>query len=996
MTKFKKLLAIAMTLSILISAMPFYANAEQTQNVESQTASPSQLSDINTTDDFSTYGTGDLGVDTENPDNAKVISSLSDYYNLINTNESGKKEIASTGASSLPSSVDNSTSPYFPEIDTQGSLNSCVPFACTYYQFTYEMNRLRGVTTTKDNTFSPKWAFNFLNHGTGSGTNYALVYGILKQHGCPFNKSFPYDAKDYLSWSTDEKVWREAMRYRLKDHQLFERIGTEGLEITSPDDADLLPIKASLANGDILTCSTFITSVEKGKKKFKTNPNAPENDKYVNEQYLRELPATEGGHRMTIVGYNDNLWCDINENDKVDPGEMGALKIANSWGKNYANKGFLWFAYDSLNHVSCVEGIKENPNRYHALTEITRMEVCANEGNDIYLKFTVNTSNRQKFSVIFEASLHGSEYKRYMLDDARYFGTSDNNAFDGTKNACDATFVYPLNDLCPELTKDNFEDYDFSITIKDTASDSSTVIVKNVSLVNEHTGREYKANANYPATLNGSEFKATVKEKTTKNVVIYYIGFDEPNLHFKKSGSSTFTKVKMEKNDERHGYLYKYVLEDTNPDAQIYFSDDSGKVDNNSGSYYTANVGLNYYFTKGQHEKLKITDLKMSNGTPDINKLCKLEFNTTGGYEPYQYQYTMEDLSTGEIKIVKYTGIYANSPFRFTKETTYKITVEVMDYAKQTASTSIMIDVTDQPLQIVSLTPNKESAIVSKPLTFTSTTEFEGLMSGPHTPTSHFLIKDSSGKTWFDEVIKYSTANYSLCSTTTFCDFIPQKAGEYTLTVSLTDWYKEYTEKTINFTVSDMIYGDSDGNGNVNIMDTTTIQQYLANIISEEGIYLDLADCDANVDVNIMDATTIQLYLAHKENSGKTGTVVQYVPKEPETQAQTVAPTQKPTTAPSGNTVTFTNSLNWSGTIYCYHWSDSNTAMTSWPGKAMTQSGTNEYGQTLYTFDVPSGVNYLIFTNGSSQTVDIKYSGGQVKYYALSTKTGNGYNVETW
>ena len=70
--------------------------------------------------------------------------------------------------------------------------------------------------------------------------------------------------------------------------------------------------------------------------------------------------------------------------------------------------------------------------------------------------------------------------------------------------------------------------------------------------------------------------------------------------------------------------------------------------------------------------------------------------------------------------------------------------------------------------------------------------------------------------------------------------------------------------------------------------------------------------------------------------------------------------------------------------------------MVSWPGKAMTKSGTNEYGQALYTFSVPSGVNYLIFTNGSNQTVDIKYSGGEVKYYALSNKTGNGYNVETW
>ena len=990
MKRLKQLISIAITLTILISSFPLSANALKTFEKE---ASPNQLCDIETNGEFSNLGTGDLGVDTENPDNAKVISSVSDYLEITNSNNNSKKDIAQTSASTLPTSVDNSQSPYFPEIDSQGSLNSCVPFACTYYQFTYEMNRLRGVETTKDNIFSPKWTFNFLNHGTGSGTNYALVYGILKQHGCPFNKSFPYDAKDYLSWSTDEKVWREAMRYRLKDHQLFDRIGTEGLEITSPDDADLLPIKTALANGDVLTFSTFMTSVEKGKKKIKSNPDAPENDKFLNEQYLRELPATEGGHRMTIVGYNDNLWCDINENDKVDPGEMGALKIANSWGKTYANKGFLWFSYDSLNHISCVEGVAPNPKRYHAMTEITRMEVSANEGNEIYAKFTVNTSNRSKFYAVFGASLHGTEYSRYMLDDARHFGTSDNYAFNGTKNACDATFVYPLNDLCPNLTTDNFEDFDFTITIKDGVSDSSTVVVKNASLVNEYTGKEYKVNANYPITLNKSDWNATLKEKTTNNVVVYYIGFDEPNLHYKKPGSSTFAKVKMEENDERHGYKYKYVLEDTNPDAQIYFSDDSGKVDNNNGSYYTAKVGLNYYFTKGQHDELKITDLKVTNGTPDIHKQCKLEFNTTGGYEPYQYKYTLEDLNTGTTKTINYTTPYQNSPFKYEKETTYKLTVEAMDYAKQTTSTSILIEVTDQPLAIVSLAPDKKNGLVSKELTFTSTTEFEGLMSGPHKPESRFVIKDSSGKVCFDEIIGYSTANYLINSTTTVCHFTPQKAGKYTLTVSLTDWYKEYTEKTIDFEVFDMIYGDTDGNGSVNILDATIIQYYLADIENKSDFHPDLADCDTMEGVNILDATTIQLYLVDIVKNNKIGSKVEYIPS---TEPPTTQPTQKPTTTTGGNKVTFTNSLNWSGTIYCYYWSDSNTAMTSWPGKAMTSSGSNEFSQSLYTFNVPSGVNYLIFTNGSSQTVDIKYGGGEVKYYALDSKTGNGHNVETW
>ena len=975
MRKLKQLLAIAITLTMLISSLPFVANAEQSYG------------------EFADYGTGDLSLITENPDDVRVISSVSDYLEIKNKNSNSKKDIATTGASSLPDLVDNSQSPYFPEIGSQGSLNSCVPFACSYYQFTYEINKSRGVATTNDNIFSPKWAFNFLNNGTGSGTNYALVYGILKQHGCPSIKSLPYDAKDYLSWSTDEKVWREAMRYRLTDYQLFDDIGKDGKDITFPDDPDLLPIKTALSNGDILTCSTFITSLEQGTKTLKTNKDAPENDKYVNEKYVRSVPSTKGGHRMTIVGYNDNLWCDINENDKIDSGEMGALKIANSWGKSYGNKGFIWASYDSLNTVSCVEGVEDPSTRVRAFDEITRMDVKANEGNDIYVKFTVNTANRSKFSAIFSASVHGSEYNRYMLDTARTYTTTNNYAFNGTTTACDATFVYPLDDLNPELTQSNFEDQDFSITIKDTVSDSSTVIVKNVSVVNEYTGKEYKVNANYPITLNKSEWTSTLKEKTRNSVVVYYAGFDEPNIHYKKLGSSSFTKAKMVANDERHGYLYKYVFENTNSDVAIYFSDDSGKVDNNSGSNYTAKVGLNYYFTAGQRDEVKISGLKVSNGTPDIGKRCYLDFETTGGYEPYQYKYTCEDLTTGEIRTINYNAPYKNNPFKYEKETKYKVTVEAMDYAKQTAQSSVIIDVTDQPFEIVSLTADKDNGLVSKELTFTSTTAFEGLMSGPHKPESRFVIKDASGKVWYDGVVGYKTANYAICSTDTVHTFTPQVAGDYTLTVSTTDWNKEYAEKTISFKVFDMIYGDADGNGDVNILDATFTQKQLANLLNDGDIYLELADCDENTGITVMDATTIQLYLARSENCGKAGEKVDYTPTTP---TQPTQPTEKPTTIPSGNKVTFTNSLNWSGTIYCYYWSDSNSSMISWPGKAMTSSGTNEFSQTLYTFNVPSGANYLIFTNGTNQTVDIKYGAGEVKYYALDTKTGNGYNVETW
>lgn len=43
----------------------------------------------------------------------------------------------------------------------------------------------------------------------------------------------------------------------------------------------------------------------------------------------------EGGHAMTIIGYNDNK-------------HGGAFEIMNSWGSNYADRGFMWIKYSDF------------------------------------------------------------------------------------------------------------------------------------------------------------------------------------------------------------------------------------------------------------------------------------------------------------------------------------------------------------------------------------------------------------------------------------------------------------------------------------------------------------------------------------------------------------------------------------------------------------------------------------------------------------------------
>ena len=55
---------------------------------------------------------------------------------------------------------------------------------------------------------------------------------------------------------------------------------------------------------------------------------------------------------------------------------------------------------------------------------------------------------------------------------------------------------------------------------------------------------------------------------------------------------------------------------------------------------------------------------------------------------------------------------------------------------------------------------------------------------------------------------------------------------------------------------------DADGDGEVTIFDATRIQRYLAELIKEDEIALQMADADKDGEVTIYDATRIQRYLA--------------------------------------------------------------------------------------------------------------------------------------
>lgn len=247
----------------------------------------------------------------------------------------------------LPSAVDNSKLPSFPPIGNQGSLGSCVAWGSTYYQASHEIGLLHGWNnkTSSAHVLSPKWTYNLINQGKNVGSSPVVAYELLSMNGAPTILDFPYD-NNYTAWDLNTDHWVSALSNRMAPATLIPGLG-------GAEEQNLTAIKQALVNGHVLTFASFIDSWVYTRIKF--DPGSP-NSSHVGEYAAYWMNGYNGGHFMTIVGYDDNIWIDINQNGSVDPGEKGAFLIANSWGTDWGNHGFIWISYDAFLAHSRVSG----------------------------------------------------------------------------------------------------------------------------------------------------------------------------------------------------------------------------------------------------------------------------------------------------------------------------------------------------------------------------------------------------------------------------------------------------------------------------------------------------------------------------------------------------------------------------------------------------------------------------------------------------------------
>ena len=764
---------------------------------------------------------GSLSITDETANHIAVINSVEDYENYTAKIEGPR---ASKGVSKLPSKVDNSANEnaiYLPPVRDQGDIGACVAWSTVYYQYTYTINKAKGIPTTDFNTYSPNFAYNLVNGSTNGGTFSYRVYDLLKNQGAVTIKDVPIKStsqpqSNYLDWYAYDGIWEKALDNRILSYTYYYSGDTSDTfyaqhgayldqndaPITSPDSENLRLLKQVLADGKILSFDSNIskwhtTSVKDASKA--SNPQKYTIDNSAAGEYIAISqiynPFSGTGHEMTIVGYNDEIWTDINNNNIVDEGEMGAFKMINSFGtgdwymsegnKMLNNDGFLWIAYDALNWHSSVSGVSDEIQE-SILHAVSSMEVNPHQNNDsgYNLRYCLNTSARDSSPVTVTAVdkvtgevISGNavpfDYKFYSPSVSR----SCTYAGEYYADASDGMMTIDLETIVPKLAEKGLESYDWSVTIGNYNNVyGNTVTVKDIRIVDKKAKKEYPMNA--VAGFTFTEQTKTVNipisdEPAPQNqITIYYKGYSTPYIHYQiETGTWTDVPGKaMTKTNEVSGYTHKYTIDlGTKEYINACF--------NNGGNSWDSRNGANYRFEKGTYTysngtiktyeppkpKELYADISLSAKTIPTKQSVTVSVSAAGGTAPYQYQYSYE--RNGSETVVKNYSSDSSANISISSAGLYTVKVSIKDATGKTIQKTA--DLTAATVTIGSLSTNKASAKTGESVTFnTSVNDGNVPVSCSYTitgnGTSQTLAADSDNSvTWK-----------------------PTKEGTYTITVN--------------------------------------------------------------------------------------------------------------------------------------------------------------------------------------------------------------------
>ena len=420
--------------------------------------------------------------------------------------------------SELPYRVDNSPNQYFRGIILQQD-GSCAQTSGIAYVYTYEVNLIRGLSS-KDtaNQYPSHFTYNFLNGGSGDkGSNYYDGWQLMKANGCP-------NYIDYGGlYNLGDKGWLSG--YDKYYHGMSNRVaGYYKISVSTPEGLSVLKQwlydhgNGSSVGG--LAC--FSAGIASAKMRF-----IPWNANYAKQKKLLVSFSDPVDHAMTFVGYDDSVSYDFNGDGKITNDiditgdtivdmrdwEMGAMIVANSWGTNWGNQGFIYTPYRNL-AFKVSEGGISGGQVYVVIPEKTHVP-------EMTVKLRLSHEKRDKISIRAGiAEYINATTPDYSMTFAPFNKTGGPYPMQGNNNN-------PLEigfDITPLLKQTTFEPVKFFIQIIEDDNDTSANgTLHNWSLIDYRNGtKEYVCPDTGITMVNDSI--------TSSAIVIDYPGLPPTNL----------------------------------------------------------------------------------------------------------------------------------------------------------------------------------------------------------------------------------------------------------------------------------------------------------------------------------------------------------------------------------------------------------------------------------------------------------------------------------
>lgn len=217
----------------------------------------------------------------------------------------------------LPARVD--LTDLMPPVGFQGEQGSCLGWALAYSIRSYQERRANNWQYDSplaggrgEKVFSPAFVYNQINGGRDQGSDPLTALRLIVQRGVASWKTMPYNLNDYRTQPGADAI-AEALRYRSRG---FRRVSTQ----------DLQAIKTELAAGHPVMLGILLHE-----NFYQIDRNNPVYDQ-LRGRFL-------GGHAVVIIGYDDQ---------RQTSAGAGALKIQNSYGRNWGENGYGYISYKLL------------------------------------------------------------------------------------------------------------------------------------------------------------------------------------------------------------------------------------------------------------------------------------------------------------------------------------------------------------------------------------------------------------------------------------------------------------------------------------------------------------------------------------------------------------------------------------------------------------------------------------------------------------------------